>query len=159
MSDTGLTDAEKLSALDAYLKVLKPAAEALRAQVTDDMGKRRVEKVGAYLPDGTKLASVTRSEGRISAHVTDEAAALKWCTERYPDEVETVRIIRPAFLKMLLDTAKDGDVGVDPRTGEVLPFIEVTQGSPFVTVLSTALGKERMAALANGFAAMIEGGE
>jgi len=155
----GLTDAEKLAALETYLKVLDPLAKALRVKVTEDMGVRRVERVGAYLPDGTKLASVGYSGGRTTAKVTDPEAALKWCLKQYPDEI--VKAINPAFLKALTDYAKKvgnvGEPGVDPRTGEVLDFIEVVQGSPYVTVTTTEPGVDRMAGLAGGFVAMLEG--
>jgi hypothetical protein len=155
----GLTDAEKLAALETYLKVLDPLAKALRLRVTLDMGKRRVEKVGAYLPDGTKMASVSRSDGAKKAKLTDPDAALKWCLERYPDEVETVQQVRPAFLKKLLDIAGSlpvGSKGLDSATGEELSFIEVQQGSPYVSITTTQDGVERMTALAQGFAAMLE---
>lgn len=155
----GLTDAEKLSALQTYLAVLKPMEAALRARVTEDMGARHVERVGAYLPDGTKLAAVGYTPGRVTAKVTDPDAALRWCLRAYPDEI--VHAINPAFLKALTDYAKKvgkvGDEGVDPRTGEVLTFIEVVTGSPYVTVTTTDEGVDRMAGLASGFVAMIEG--
>lgn len=154
----GLTDAEKLAALETYIKVLEPVAKALRLRVTLDMGRSRVEKVGAYLPDGTKMASVSRSEGAERAKVTNDLAALAWCLERHPDEVETVQVIRPAFLKMLLDAAKAAGTGVDPRTGEALPFIEVQRGAPYVSISTTEGGVERMTALAHGFAGMLEAG-
>lgn len=158
---TGLTDAERLAALETYLKVLEPHARALRVKVTEDMGVRRVERVGAYLPDGVKLASVGYSGGRTTAKVTDPEAALKWCLERYPDEI--VKAINPSFLKALTDYAKRagqvGDTGVDPRTGELLPFIEVVQGSPYITVTTTDEGVDRMATLAGGFVAMLEAGQ
>jgi hypothetical protein len=164
MTDTapraGLTDAEKLAALETYLKMLDPIAKALRTTVTADMAQRHVEKVGAYLPDGTKLASVSHSDGAIRAKVTDPAAALRWAAERYPDEI--VKAVNPAFLKMLTDHAKSaceiGERGVDPRTGEELPFITVERGSAYVTVTTTPQGVLRMTELANGFAGMLEGG-
>lgn len=155
---SGLTDAEKLAALETYIKVLKPIADALRVKVTANMGAMHAERVGAFLPDGTKLAAVSHSDGRKGVKVTDEAAALKWAIERHPSEVVTVQVIRPAFLKMLLDDAKANGIGVDRSNGEVLPFIEVTTGTPYVSVLTTDEGVERMSALANGFVAMIEGG-
>lgn len=155
----GLTDAEKLAAMETYLKPLTAIAKALRAKVTEDMGVRRVERVGAYLPDGTKMASVGYSNGRKTAKVTDPAAALRWCLHAYPDEI--VKAVNPAFLKALTDYAQKmcavGEPGVDPRTGEILDFIEVVQGSPYVTVTTTDEGVQRMAALAGGFAAMLEG--
>lgn len=152
-----LTDAEKLAALGTYLKVLGDTEKTLRSAVTADMGSRHVEKVGAYLPDGTKIASVSRSGGKKTAKVIDPAAALRWCLQRYPDEI--VQAVNPAFLKMLTDHAASGAVGepgVDPRTGEILDFIEVQQGSPYVTVTTTDEGRGRMTALANGFAGMLE---
>jgi hypothetical protein len=159
---SGLTDAEKLAALETYLKVLEPVAKSLRARLAVDMGRAHVEKVGAFLPDGVKLASVGRSDGRKSAKVVDEAAALVWAEKNYPDEVQTVRAIRPAFLKKLLDVAGSlpvGSDGLDSATGQVLPFIKVVQGNPYLVVTTTDEGVERMTALANGFTAMLEAGQ
>lgn len=154
-----LTDAEKLTALETYVKTLKGLSDGLRAAVTADLKARRVERVGAYLPDGTKLGAVGYNEGRKAAKVTDPAAALAWCIKRYPEEI--VKAISPAFLTKLLDAAKDGEVGghgVDPMTGEELPFITVTRGEPFVTVTKTPEGTARMTALALGFPKMLGGG-
>lgn len=154
----GLTDAEKLAALETYIKTLKTMADGLRARVTEDLGARRVERVGAYLPDGTKMATVGYSGGRKTAKVTDEAAALRWCITKYPAEI--VRAVNPAFLKALTDYAlmvgQIGEPGVDPRTGEVLDFIQVVQGSPYVRITTTPEGFGRMEALALGFAGMLE---
>lgn len=159
-SPADLTDAEKLTALQTYLKALKPVEEQLRATVTADLGARRVERVGAYLPGGEKLGAVGYNPGNKTAKVIDQAAALRWCIERYPDEI--VKAINPAFLKAILDCSKSGAVGepgVDPVTGELLPFIEVQQGSPFVTVTTTREGVDRMTALAHGFAGMLGAGQ
>jgi len=151
-----LTDKQKLVALETYAKFIKSITDGLRVRVTEQMGKDDEERVGAKLPDGTKLGAITYSEGRRSAKVTDEDAALAWCELVHPDEVQTVKVIRPAYLKMLLDLAKADDApagshGVDPTTGEELDFIEVVQGLPFISVTSTKDGTERMAALAMGF--------
>lgn len=155
----GLTDAEKLAAIETYQKALKPLGEALRARVTEDMGVRRVERVGAFLPDGTKLAAVGYSGGRKTARVNDTAAALAWCLKQHPEEI--VEAINPAFLKVLLDVSRAkgevGEHGVDPHTGEELPFIDIVQGNPYVSVTTTKEGVERMQRLALGFAAMLEG--
>lgn len=155
----GLTNAEKLAALQTYLKALTPMEKALRQQVVDEMGSLRVEKVGAYLPDGEKIGAIGYNRGRKSATVTDSAAALRWALERHPEAV--VQAISPAFLKALTDHAakvgEPGEKGVDPETGEQLPFIEVRQGDPFVTVTTTKQGVERMTQLAHGFAGMLEG--
>lgn len=150
----GLTDRQRLAALDAYLKALKPVADALRAKVEGDMAAAHDERVGAHLPDGTKLASITRSDGKKSVKVTDEAALLAWCKKEHPEHVYTVEMVRPAYRTFLTDVAGSlplGSKGLDPSTGRELPFIEVQQGSPYVTVTATPEGKQRMQALAHGF--------
>jgi hypothetical protein len=152
------TDAEKLAAVGTYVKVLTGIEKGLRAAVTKDMGDRRVEKVGAYLPDGTKMASVSRSDGKKTARVTNPAHALLWCLKHHPEEI--VQAINPAFLKKLTDYAQAnceiGEHGVDPYTGEELTFIEVARGNPYVTITTTDDGVARMTALAQGFAGMLE---
>ena len=154
-----LTDAEKLAALGTYIKVLTAMERDLRTAVEKDMGKRHVEKVGAYLPDGTKMASVSRSEGKKTAKVTNPAHALLWCAKNYPDEI--VKAINPAFLKKLTDYAQSnlavGEHGMDPLTGQELTFITVEQGNPYVSITTTSEGVANMTALAHGFAAMLEG--
>lgn len=154
----GLTEAEQLTALETYMKTLKTIADGLRARVTEDLGARHVEKVGAYLPDGEKLGAVAYQPGNKTAKVTDAAAALRWCLAKYPDEI--VQAVNPAFLTALLFFAKNkcevGEHGVDPRDGESLDFIDVVQGSPFVRVTTTEEGVARMQALALGFAGMLE---
>jgi hypothetical protein len=163
MAELELTDKQKLVALETYAKFIKTITDDLRARVTQDMGDADEERVGAKMPDGTKIGAITYSEGRRTAKVTDEAAALAWCERVHPSEVQTIKIIRPAYLKMLLDIAKADDApagahGVDPETGEELDFIEVQQGAPFISVTSTKEGTARMAALAQGFPQHMIGG-
>lgn len=163
MADLELTDKQKLVALDTYIKYVSTIADSLRVRVTKQMGDADEERVGAKLPDGTKLGAISYSEGRRTAKVTDEANALAWCQRVHPSEVQTVTIIRPAYLKMLLDLAKAdnapaGAHGVDPETGEELDFIEVMQGAPYISVTATTEGKERMSELALGFPQMMIGG-
>lgn len=164
MAELELTDKQKLVALELFFRLIKATTDDLRAKVTKDMGDNDDERVGAKLPDGTKIGTVTYSEGRRTAKVTDEAAALAWCERAHPSEVQTIKIIRPAYLKMLLDLAKADDApagarGVDPETGEELDFIEVQQGQPFVSVTSTKEGVARMSALASGFPRMLGGAQ
>jgi len=154
----GLTDAEKLAALGTYIKTLKAIEDGLRTAVTADMKARRVEKVGAYLPGGEKIGAVAYRAGNKSATVTDTGAALRWALARRPEAV--IQQVAPAFLKSLTDYAakvgQPGEPGVDPETGEVLPFIEVRQGNPYVSITTTPEGMARMTALAHGFAGMLE---
>lgn len=153
-----LTDAEKLAAVETYLKVLKGYADTLRSDVTKDLGERRVEKVGAYLPNGTKIASVSYRSGAKTARITDDAAALAWTERVHPEQI--MKAVRPAFLAMLLEHAKKeievGGHGFDPWSGEELEWIEVVKGQPGVTVTTTAEGRALMTQLAGGFAGMLE---
>lgn len=154
----GLTDAEKLTALETYIKTLKSIADHLREAVTADLKARRVERVGAYLPDGTKLGAVGFVAGSKRARVTNPEHALIWCAKRYPDEI--IRTINPAFLKKITTysqaVAGVGEHGVDPATGEELTFIVVEQGEPHIAVTKTPEGTSRMEALAHGFAGLLE---
>lgn len=157
----GLTNAEKLTALQTYLKALKSIEEHLRAATLADMQRNRSERVGAYMPDGEKIGAVGYNGGRKTAKVINAAAAMAWCEEKYPDAI--VKAINPAFLKSLTDHAAKvgmvGEPGVDPDDGEMLAFIEVQQGNPYVTVTTTQEGVARMTQLANGFAGMLEAGQ
>lgn len=154
-----LTDAEKVIALETYVKTLKGISDGLRAALPAALAASHVERVGAYLPDGTKLGAVTLKKGAKTVKVTDPAAALAWCLRNYPDEI--VKAINPAFLKKILDWNKRGEVGchgVDPATGEELPFITIEQGEPGIMVTKTDEGVARMEALARGFTRALEAG-
>jgi len=154
----GMTNAEKLVALQTYNKALKPMEEHLRAATLTDMQDARAERVGAYLPGGEKIGTVGVNAGRKTARVTDARAALLWAMNKYPDEI--TRIVNPAFLKALTDYAalfaEAGEPGVDPKDGELLDFIQVQQGAPYVTVTTTKEGVAHMTKLAHGFAGMLE---
>jgi hypothetical protein len=157
----GLTNAEKLTALQTYLKALKPMEEHLRASALDDLQRLKAERVGAYLPGGEKIGTVALSMGRKTAKVTDAAAALRWCAERYPDAL--IQAINPAFLKKIVDYSAAvggvGEPGIDPDTGELLDFITVNEGDPYVKVTTTKEGVAHMTQLAHGFAGMLEAGQ
>lgn len=65
----------------------------------------------------------TSTEGVV---VTDAAALLAWCKERYPTEVETVEQVRASFQKALLGRLLRSDgLAVDGETGEVVPGLTV----------------------------------
>lgn len=157
-----LSDIEKVAALDTYLKAIKTINDKLRASVEKQMGDNHDERKGAVLADGTKLASITRSDGSKKARVTDEQELLFWARLRHPEQVYTIEAVRPAFIDALLTAAKGGEVGepgFDPSTGEILDFIEVVQGNPYITITATKEGKARMQALADGFPLALEAPE
>lgn len=151
------TDVERLTAIDAYIKILKTHADELRTKVEKQMGASNDERKGAFLADGTRLGAVTRSDGNKTTIITSEPDFLAWVKSKHPEEI--VQAVNPAYRAMLLADAKKGAVGEpghDPYDGELLDFIQVVRGAAYVTVTTTPEGKARMAALASGFAGMLE---
>lgn len=100
--------------------------------------------------DGTKLGTVSKSDGRSSAKVVNEAALYQWVKANRPDQL--VEVIAPAYLKSVLASALEHGDAVDEGTGEVIPGIEVTQGAPFVAARPTPEAKARMSELLKGSA-------
>jgi len=148
-----LTPVQQLVALDAYSKALDPHIKAMRARVTEQMADGDAERLAAKLPDGTKIGAVSWRKGSVTARITDDAAALAWCLKEHPEEI--MQAIRPAFLSLLLDIAKKEGFGFDPATGQALPWIQVGQGAPGITVTTTPEGKTFASSLVGGFAGMI----
>lgn len=123
----------------AVLKVLgervRDARTALEQEARGVMepGDRMAVKVADEL-----LAQVTLVNGRRTARVDDPDALLDWVKANHPTEVQTVESVRPAFLAMLLDIAKDAGFGVHPDTGDVVPGIAVGRGEPYPQVRLSA---------------------
>lgn len=130
---------------------MKPREAALLLAVAQVLGKHLQEaktvlssaaelatgdRLTASLPGegGRKVATVTRANGRTTATVDDERGLLAWCKEHYPTEVHTVEQVRPAFVEKLKSASADVGEGVDPATGNPLPFIKVSTGDPYTTV-------------------------
>jgi hypothetical protein len=82
-----------------------------------------VQKLGAELPDGTEVATVTLVSPAPAATVTDEAAFLAWVRQHHPDQVHArvVVEVREAFAKALLKEMTAAGVAqwCDTETGEV----------------------------------------
>lgn len=151
---TELEPEEELAVLDMYAKLVDARIKQLRAALPELMRQQRVKLRAVEAADGTEVANIRYSPGNVTAKITDEAAAVRWCGTVHPGEVEEVVTIRPAFRKLLLEySAKSGhpgEAGVDPRTGERLDFIVVERGTPYVKVEPTEQGRERVRALAGG---------
>lgn len=128
------SDAGWLVALEAYHELLKKEIDRVRAKVRVEMTASEVTTKTPKSPRGEKLGTVTLTDGRRTAVVTSEAAALAWVKLFHPTEVESPERVRPAYLGTLLDASKEAGVGVDPATGQLLPWIDVVEGDPFLTV-------------------------
>lgn len=134
---------DELAFLDTMIKTMSDRARALREIMPGRMG-RAIQSEG-YWPDGTRIATITRYVGDLTAVVVDESGLLKWCAEKHPEQI--TQSVQPKFKDLLLTASKKdadiGDPGVDPTTGEVLTFIEVRRGSPYVKLSATNLSRER----------------
>lgn len=119
--------------------------EVLRLEGLADAAKRRAAEHRAALDaearaeleqHGTAPSWRLADIGTVTLPVTKEApviadieALTRWCLDRYPSEVETVHQIRASFQAALLGRLMcDGDVVVDPATGEIVPGMAVRAG-------------------------------
>lgn len=97
----------------------------LKNSSTEEGGVRsRTKDWTALSDDGQEMGVVQLIPGRVTATVTDEAEFLAWVMEEHPRE--TVRTVREAFKNAILKRVKE--------TGEVIPGVEMRQGSDFVRV-------------------------
>ncbi len=138
-------------ALNALASAVLDSQKAARAAAYDrlaDAGVRGPVDVAA--DDGEPLGTVSRTRGRATARVADEAAYTAWVQLRYPDRVRTVRVVDEAFTDRVLHTAKLTGTAVDTETGEVIPGVVVSEGEPGITVRPNGVAKERMRALLAG---------
>lgn len=88
------------------------------------------------LPDIGTVALPISKEAPV---ISDVGALLKWVEVRHPSEVETVRQVRVAFQAALLKRVDcDGEVVLDPETGEVIPGMTVRPGGMPKTLTITA---------------------
>lgn len=124
------------------LKDIERAAKADLMELADATG---ATSFTAKDDDGTKLGTVSKSEGRVSAKVVDDDALLAWVKANRPDQLR--QVVEDAYVKALLKTAVENGDAVDERTGEVIPGIEVTQAAPFVSARPTAEAKALMKGL------------
>lgn len=94
--------------------------------------RRRLEDENPDLPLTYKLpgGDITRRAGRARTVVVDEEAFTSWALEEAPDAVA----VKPLTSKLLgkespFDVTDTGAV-VDRRTGELVPGVQVSPGSP-----------------------------
>jgi hypothetical protein len=86
------------------------------------------EGIAAELPDGTRIGTVKRSKVKKAAAVTDDKALLAWALEHRPDQL--VQSVNPAFVEFLKAQVLKHGHAFDPTTGEIIPGVEMREGSP-----------------------------
>jgi hypothetical protein len=115
---------------------LEGIATAARTRAADHRAALNAEACAEFEQHGTAptwrladLGTIILPVSKETPAVRDPAALVEWCRDRHPTEVETLAQIRPAFQHALLKRAQpDGDVVVDPVTGEIIPGLCVRPG-------------------------------
>jgi hypothetical protein len=128
-------DIAQLALEEAALKALADTVNDRLKEVKNAMQEQLVgngiSKVTASLPDGTKVATISRSDAKPAAVVIDDEAFLAFVRSIAPGEVSTrlVTEVRPAYRTTLLAQMTAAGVAriVDTETGELhdVPGVEV----------------------------------
>ncbi|NGO69158.1 hypothetical protein [Streptomyces boncukensis] len=128
-------DLKNLALREAALKTLLDAVSGqlkdVRAEMQDALDTTGASRVDAVLPDGTKVATVSRSAPKPCAEVVDDDLFLKWVREHAPSEITSrvVTEVRPAYQAQLLAEMTAAGVAevADRETGVVheVPGVEV----------------------------------
>lgn len=108
-------------ALNALHKSIGGELTGIRTGVQSDLDGLGIERLGARLPDGTRVATITVSNPQPKAVVTDEKAFVAFMEDFAPTEVMTIKIVRPAYVTKVLDEmTKFGAAQLaDPNGGEL----------------------------------------
>jgi hypothetical protein len=120
----------KLAGRAVFAKIIADEVRAVAEAVKAEVKNRLVpgEHVTATLADGTRIGKVTLTEVPRTADIVDERALIDWLLEHRPDEV--VPQVRPSFLEHLRRQVKEHGHAFDETTGEVIPGIELGEGTP-----------------------------
>jgi hypothetical protein len=149
-------DLTQLALEEAALKALADTVNDRLKEVKNAMQEQLVNngisKVTASLPDGTKVATISRSDAKPAAVVIDDDAFLAFVRSIAPGEISTrlVTEVRPAYRTTLLAQMTAAGVAriVDTETGELhdVPGVEVKATRALThSVRPTTGGKEAIA--------------
>lgn len=125
------TREERLAAGRAvFVRLVLDDAKAVDKACRDlnEPGMAPNERIPGELPDGATIGAVRRTRPTRKVLITDETALLAWVQEHRPDQI--MPAIRPAFLDALRLSCKEHGMPVDKSTGEVIPGMELVEGSP-----------------------------
>ncbi|MEU6229951.1 hypothetical protein [Streptomyces sp. NPDC047042] len=134
-----MSNLRELAREEATLKALADAVterlKAVRAETQGALDSAEQEtgtrQVAATLPDGTPIATISLTDPKPEAKVTDTDAFQAWVMAAFPGEIERrfVAEVRPAFLDKVLGEMTAAGVArvVDKETGELhdVPGVEV----------------------------------
>lgn len=128
-------DMQQLALQEAALKALSDMVgdqlKATRAAMQEAMDTTGASRVAAALPDGTKVGTISATEPKPAAMVTDPDKFLAWVREHSKPNVvsRVVTEVRPAYQAALLAEMTAAGVAewADRDTGEVfeVPGVEI----------------------------------
>lgn len=149
MQALALEETKLKTLMDAVSDRLKVVKTAMQQQL-EATGASRVD---AMLPDGTKVATISRPSPSLAARVIDEELLTQWVREHAPDELTSREVteIRSAYLTALLAelTAAGVPRWCDKETGELhdVPGVAIQPTrSTTHSVRPTSTGREAIAA-------------
>jgi len=127
--------AREEATLKALADVVTDRLKAVRAEtqaaLDEAEGQSGTRQVAAKLPDGTSVATLSLTDPKPEAKVTDADAFQAWVMAEFPGEIERrfVAEVRPAFLDKVLAEMTAAGVArlVNKETGELhdVPGVEV----------------------------------
>lgn len=122
---TGLPSHKELINRVAVIRAIKDAAKAAEDTVLDKLRQQLDpgDRLSAVVPGVGGMGVVYRTEDGVKAEVTDEAALVTYVAAESPQNI--MQAVRPAFVELLLERA---------RNGEVIPGIEASDKPGFVAV-------------------------
>lgn len=130
-----MNDMQQLALEEAALKTLADnimdRLKVVKAEMQEALTTGGVGKVDATLPDGRKVAVISRTDSKPAAVVTDPDLFLKWVQKNSPHNVVTrlVTEVRPAYATALMaEMTAAGTAEVsDKETGVVddVPGVEI----------------------------------
>ena len=111
------------AALKALADTVNDRLKEVKATLQEALVGNSISKVNATLPDGTKVATISRTDPKPAAVVTDPDKFLAWVRANSPHNVTTrlVTEVRPAYTTALLAemTAAGCNEVADKETGVV----------------------------------------
>lgn len=97
------------------------------------------EKMKATLPGGMPIGTVQRTEVSRTVAV-NPTELLAWVRKHRPDQIEEQ--VSPAYLTHLQEICRKHGVAVDEPTGEIIPGVELREGSSSFRVTPSAEGRD-----------------
>jgi hypothetical protein len=126
-----MTNLRELALEEATLKALADVVKDRLAAVRSDLQRGLDEaeqqtgtrQIAAQLPDGTPVATLSLTDPKPEAKITDPDAFTAWVMETFPGEIERrfVTEVRPAFVEKVLAEMTAAGVArvVNQETGEL----------------------------------------